>query len=97
LLLPAPQFSLAQNFPNPFSGKTYISYELAKRSPVELLILDSSNERPIVLVSDVQEAVTYVISVDAQILKQPGTYTYQLRAGAFSQSRTLDRVNGSKR
>ncbi len=83
-------FSLAQNYPNPFSDRTYISYELSKRSQVELTLRDTSTNREIALVRETQEAGTYIVSVNAKTLS-PGKYLYMLRAGSFVATKMMER------
>jgi len=83
-------YSLAQNYPNPFSDRTYISYELSKRSPVELTVRDSTIDRDIVIVKEIQDAGTYIVAIDAKLLAK-GKHRYQLKAGAFVATKYLER------
>ena len=85
------QYSLAQNYPNPFSDRTYISYELSQRGAVELVVKDSAMNREIMLVRETQDPGTYIVSLDAKVLAK-GKYLYQLRAGAFLASKVLERI-----
>lgn len=82
--------SLAQNYPNPFSDRTYISYELSEKSPVELIVHDTLNNRDITLVNETQDAGTYIVSLDAKLLRR-GKYFYRLKAGLFIATKSLDR------
>lgn len=87
---PPVRHSLAQNYPNPFSDKTYISYELSEKSPVELIVQDTLTKKKITLVQETQEAGTYIVSVDAKSLRR-GKYLYRLRAGSFIAMKYLER------
>jgi Uncharacterized protein conserved in bacteria len=84
-------YSLAQNYPNPFSDRTYISYELSQQCPVELTVKDTSTDKEIMIVSEVQEAGTYIVELDAKLLAK-GRHQYQLKAGAFVATKYLDRA-----
>ena len=87
---PPVRHSLSQNYPNPFSDKTYISYELSEKSPVELIVQDTLTKKEITLVRETQEAGTYIVSVDAKSLPR-GKYLYRLRAGSFVAMKYLER------
>ncbi|MGA9407328.1 MAG: family 10 glycosylhydrolase [Bacteroidota bacterium] len=85
------RYSLAQNYPNPFSDRTYISYQLGERSLVELIVKDTSTNKEILIVRETQDAGTYIVSLEAKLLAR-GRYVYQLKAGSFIATRTLERV-----
>jgi uncharacterized lipoprotein YddW (UPF0748 family) len=87
---PSGQYSLAQNYPNPFSDRTYISYQLGERSPVELTVKDTLTNKEILIVRETQDAGTYIVSVEAKMLAK-GKYIYKLRAGSFIATRMLER------
>ncbi|MGA7159959.1 MAG: family 10 glycosylhydrolase [Bacteroidota bacterium] len=84
-------YSLAQNYPNPFSDRTYISYQLGNRGPVELTVIDTITNKAILIVNETQDAGTYIVSVGAKMLAK-GKYLYQLKAGSFIATRTLERA-----
>ena len=84
------RYSLAQNYPNPFSGRTYISYQLGERSPVELTIKDTVTNKEILIVQEMQDAGTYIVSLEAKMLAK-GKYMYKLKAGSFVATRMLER------
>ncbi len=88
---PVPEhFSLAQNYPNPFSHRTYIAYELSQRSAVELTVKDTIANKEIVVVKETQDAGTYIVSIEAKLLSR-GRFTYQLKAGQFVSQKVLER------
>ena len=65
------------NFPNPFSNKTYISYQLIKTEPVKLSVYSMDGKLVKVMVNDTQQTGTYIIPFDAANF-QPGVYFYSL-------------------
>ena len=83
--------SLAQNYPNPFTDRTYISYELSQRCTVELSVKDTLDDKEVLIVSEVQDPGTYIVAVDANLLTK-GKHTYQLRAGGFIATKYLERI-----
>jgi uncharacterized lipoprotein YddW (UPF0748 family) len=87
---PPTHHSLAQNYPNPFSDRTYISYELSEKSPVELVVQDTTNNTEITLVRETQDAGMYIVSLDAKLLGR-GKYVYRLKAGLFVATKYLER------
>jgi len=84
--------SLAQNYPNPFTDRTYISYEVSQRCAVELSVRDTLADKDVLIVSEVQDPGTYIVAVDANLLSK-GKHLYRLRAGAFVATRYLERVD----
>lgn len=80
-LLPT-QFSLENNYPNPFNPVTTISYTLPKTAPVELAIYDIHGQLVETLVKSSQVSGSY--SVQWQATEVPsGVYFYRLTAGNF--------------
>ncbi len=88
---PPGHYSLGQNYPNPFSDRTYISYQLGERSPVELTVKDTAAHKEILIVRETQDAGTYIVSVEAKLLAR-GKYVYKLKAGPFVATRVLECV-----
>jgi hypothetical protein len=82
------QFSLAQNFPNPFNPATVIGYHLAATRDVQLVVYDLLGREIQTLVSQRQTAGTYSVSFNASRLAT-GVYFYRLKAGDFVQTRKL--------
>jgi len=71
---------LNQNYPNPFSGQTTISYYLSKDTQVELLVLDINGRVIDFLVNKVQQSGRHYVTFDATALPS-GIYFYQLKTG----------------
>ncbi len=86
------QYSLGQNYPNPFSERTYISYQVGERCPVELTVKDTVTNKEILIVRETQDAGTYIVSLEAKLLTR-GKYVYKLKAGSFVTTKMLERVD----
>ena len=72
------QFQLYQNYPNPFNPTTTITYEIAERGKVELLIYDILGREVEVLENKTKDAGFYQIQFDASNYSS-GVYFYKLR------------------
>jgi hypothetical protein len=84
-------FTLRQNYPNPFNPTTVVSYQLPVVSNVKLAIYDLLGREVAVLVNEVQRPGSYGVRFDATGLAS-GMYFYELRAGAFVQTRKMELV-----
>lgn len=82
------EFSLGQNFPNPFNPTTTIKYQIAEPGIVSLKIYDILGNEVIKLVDEYQEAGNYSINFDASKISS-GVYFYRLRANEFIQMRKM--------
>jgi hypothetical protein len=80
------EFSLSQNFPNPFNPTTVISYSLPEKSEVTIRIYTSLGEYIGMIEQGTKEAGYYRMDFDGKQLTS-GTYIYQLRA--TSQNNTF--------
>ncbi len=76
-------FSLAQNFPNPFNPVTKISFGLPENEYVNLVVFDILGNCVSTLVNQELNAGMYEIDFDASHLAA-GVYLYRLKAGEFS-------------
>lgn len=91
---PAPQqFSLENNYPNPFNPKTEIAYSIAESCPVQLSVYDILGREIVKLVDQFQSAGTYTVSwngtdVYGKVVPS-GVYLYRIQAGSFSQSHKM--------
>jgi hypothetical protein len=86
-LLPI-EYSLNQNFPNPFNPTTTISYALPTSGLVTLKIYNVLGQEVKALVNAVQEAGTYNATFDASQLSS-GVYFYKLEAGSFTSVKKM--------
>lgn len=88
----AGDFSLSNNYPNPFSDYTEIVYHLPQAAQVSLGIFNMLGEQVMLVTNGMQEAGEYQVRVDAGQLA-PGTYFYRLVANTsgqtFSQTRKM--------
>jgi len=89
-------FSLEQNFPNPFNPTTVISWQLAVGSSVTLKVFDVLGSEVATLVDEEQPSGNYSIIFDTTNNPQlttnslpSGVYLYQLRAGNFVETKKL--------
>ncbi|RNC84675.1 MAG: T9SS C-terminal target domain-containing protein [Balneola sp.] len=74
------EFSLAQNFPNPFNPTTSISFELDKPGKAVLSVYSLMGQMVATLVNEVKSAGTHSISWNAAGFSS-GVYYYQLQLG----------------
>lgn len=82
------QFSLSQNYPNPFNPSTRISYSIAEKSHVNLVIYNLQGRETAVLVNEDKEAGNYSIRFDAGGLPS-GIYFCSLKAGNQSFTKKM--------
>lgn len=86
-------YFLAQNQPNPASGRTVISWSLANSEPTSLQVFDLRGRLVRTLVSEVRERGAHSIAWDGTDEHgspvAAGSYVYRLAAGSFQQSRRL--------
>jgi len=83
------EYSLLQNFPNPFNPKTVIGYQLPVIGNVILKVYDVLGNQIATLVDEVKEAGNHEVEFDATILPS-GVYYYRLQAGKdFVQTRKM--------
>jgi photosystem II stability/assembly factor-like uncharacterized protein len=92
-------FALAQNYPNPFSGRslanasTTIRFHLPKRSNVRIKVFDVMGREITQLVHETREAGEHVVRWDAADREgnavRPGIYFYSVAANDFSATRKM--------
>jgi parallel beta-helix repeat protein len=79
---------LSQNYPNPFRGKTQISFTLPKAATVWLSVYDINGREVARLLKARKPAGTYRLTFDAANLPA-GTYYYRLQAGGNVQVKKM--------
>jgi hypothetical protein len=86
-------FSLFQNFPNPFNPSTQIRFSLGRREHVVLEVFDILGRRVRTLVSEFMEPGTRSViwdgTNDQRVRVSSGVYLYRIIAGDFVQTRKL--------
>ncbi|MFA6981042.1 MAG: FG-GAP-like repeat-containing protein [Ignavibacteriaceae bacterium] len=96
------EFALSQNYPNPFNPNTVINYQLPVNGFVTLKVYDVLGNEVVTLVNEVKEPGSYEVEfqstvgnrqssggVSAQGGYASGVYFYQLKAGAFVQTKKM--------
>jgi hypothetical protein len=81
-------YTLGQNFPNPFNPNTTISYQLSALSHVTLEVFDLLGRKVSTLVDATQSPGRHIVKWDGSSLSS-GVYFYRLRA--------RDALTGSER
>lgn len=81
-------FSLSQNFPNPFNPSTTIKFNIANPGFVTLKVYDMLGKEVAELVNQDMVAGSYSIAFDASNLAS-GTYVYQLNVGGVQLSKKM--------
>ena len=81
-------FSLAPNYPNPFSSSTWITYELAQPGPVRISVIDERGNEVAVIANDIETAGPHAINFVANGLPK-GAYFAILRNSEGSKIRAM--------
>ncbi len=81
-------YKLHQCYPNPFNPSTTITYDLPKKSFVELKLFDMLGREIKTLVNESKEAGRYQIDLDMQNYAS-GTYFYRIKAKNFQKTKKL--------
>ncbi len=82
------EYSLSQNFPNPFNPVTTINYGLRSSGNVKVSIYSILGENVSVLVNEVQNAGEYSVIWDASGFPS-GVYFYKLESGSFTSHKKM--------
>ncbi len=78
------QYSLEQNFPNPFNPSTIIQFSIPKATRVTLTVYDVLGRVLMTLVDGVRQPGVYQTRVDGSRMAS-GLYYYRLKAGEFNE------------
>jgi plastocyanin/flagellar assembly factor FliW len=82
------EFSLMQNFPNPFNPTTQIRYSIPMSTHVLLKVYDSNGSEVASIVNQDKPAGNYTIDFNAARLAS-GTYYYTITAGNFTETKKM--------
>jgi len=82
------EFSLSQNFPNPFNPVTVINYGLKTSGNVKITIFNTLGENIGVILNKVQSAGTHTVTWDAAGYPS-GVYFYKLETGSFTDIKKM--------
>ena len=82
------EFSLSQNYPDPFNPSTRIRYALPHASQVRLIVYNTLGQQVAQLVNQQQEAGYHETGLRADGLPS-GVYFYRLDAGSFTSVRKM--------
>lgn len=93
------EFSLSQNYPNPFSEKTTVKFCVAYRTEVTLEVLNGEGRKVRTLLDDEMDAGTYEVEYvakgghaaagNASDLPE-GVYVCRLQAGDFVETKEME-------
>jgi hypothetical protein len=81
-------FSLNQNFPNPFNPSTTISYQLSDEGFVSIKVYDVLGDEITTLVNEVKQSGIHEINFDASEISS-GIYLYRMTVNNFTQTRKM--------
>jgi hypothetical protein len=81
-------YSLSQNFPNPFNPTTKINFAIPKQGMVTLKVYDVLGREVANLVNEVKTAGNYIVDFDASALSS-GVYFYKLDVNGFSDVKRM--------
>ncbi|MGE5456917.1 MAG: T9SS type A sorting domain-containing protein, partial [Methanococcaceae archaeon] len=82
------EYGLLPNYPNPFNPASKISYMLPKAGYAVIKVFDITGREVVTLAEGMHEAGRYEVTFDGSHLAS-GVYFYQLRSGAFTQTRNM--------
>jgi hypothetical protein len=87
------EFSLGENYPNPFNPETEISFSLPERTQVSLIVYNILGERVKTLVNETMNAGTHSVCWnsrdEAGNSVASGIYFYRLKTQSFDQTRKM--------
>ena len=81
-------YSLDQNFPNPFNPSTMISYQLPVNANVTLKVFDILGNEIATLVNEEKQAGDYEVEFNGKAFTS-GVYFYRLNTGGFIQTKKM--------
>jgi hypothetical protein len=82
------EYSLLQNFPNPFNPSTIIRFTVPERTKVVLRVYDVLGKEVAELINDIKSPGRYEVEFDPYGLPS-GIYFYTVQAGKFTDSKKM--------
>nr|NIR48120.1 CHRD domain-containing protein [candidate division KSB1 bacterium]NIR72590.1 CHRD domain-containing protein [candidate division KSB1 bacterium]NIS23650.1 CHRD domain-containing protein [candidate division KSB1 bacterium]NIT70574.1 CHRD domain-containing protein [candidate division KSB1 bacterium]NIU24292.1 CHRD domain-containing protein [candidate division KSB1 bacterium] len=82
------EFSLSQNFPNPFNPTTEIRFDLKQSGPTVLKIYNMLGQEVATLVDENMPAGSYKVTFESNTLPS-GVYIYRLQSSGLSEARKM--------
>jgi uncharacterized protein YdaL len=82
------EYSLSQNFPNPFNPVTVINFQIPKSGLTQMKVYDVTGRLIKTLVNEFKTSGYYKIEFDASSLAS-GVYFYKLTSGNYSSVKKL--------
>ena len=82
------EFSLIQNFPNPFNPTTVIEFNIPRTAFVTVKVYDMLGKEVSTLVNDTKQAGSYLVNFIASNLTS-GVYFYKIMAGDFTATKKM--------
>lgn len=89
-------FLLSQNYPEPFSSTTFVSFEIPSRSNVILSLIPVETQKETVIVNELKNAGTHVIAIDGKLLPA-GDIECKLTVGGNTISRWMKKITEEKK
>ncbi len=84
----ATDYTLKQNFPNPFNPETQIEFSIPRNSNVTLKVFNTLGKEVSTLVNDRRDRGTYRVQFDGSKLSS-GTYFYTLTTSDYSETKKM--------
>jgi len=81
-------YTISQNYPNPFNPETNIKFGIPDDNFVNLVVFNIQGEKVATLVNEQLTAGTYTAKFDGTMLPS-GVYIYKVKAGAFSEIKSM--------
>jgi hypothetical protein len=82
------EYSLSQNFPNPFNPSTIINYSVPKAGLVTIKVYDVLGKEVETLVNEKRSTGNYSVQFNGNYLSS-GIYFYRMQSGNFSETKKL--------
>lgn len=88
--IPETNFTLSNNFPNPFNPTTTIYFQIPKLQHIQLIIYDVLGNEVATLVNEEKSAGNYEVEFRTDEIKlSSGIYFYRLHAGDFVETKKM--------